>query len=330
MLKIDPRNYVSPQAIVQYLKRAAKLKTAMIDLFFPIEKQVNHPLPVIGVAELPKPVQAIPLVRRTGQSVPLGGESLSINYFEPQAIKPSVTVTAADLNNLKLLSNAQIQTWFDNRTERLRRAVRLTNEAITCTAMHGTIDYPVKIDGGGSEQYQVALGTNLSYTPTLLWDDASKKLDTLLTDLIDMETLLQDAGFNEIRYLVGKTAFGKVVAIAQAAPVKSAVAVTIQEKAVIVGGYKIELMAESYKHPLTGATVKKVDDHELCAVAVDADHRLIHTAIDDIHAGLQAMPLFIKVIERQDGSGYDLVGQSKPFQSLDAEAVLWADVCAEA
>lgn len=71
--------------------------------------------------------------------------------------------------------------------------------------------------------------------------------------------------------------------------------------------------------------VKTVDDDKMVMIDLDAGHNLYYAALDDLDAGLQALPFFSKVKKVDDPSGADVYTMSKPLPAVIVDAICWAD-----
>ena len=101
------------------------------------------------------------------------------------------------------------------------------------------------------------------------------------------------------------------------------------ESGIDVGGYLIKPMDETYQNPRTKTAVDKVPAHKLVMIALDAGHSCYYCALDDLDARLQPLPFFLKPIVKQNPSGIDVLGMSKPLPVINPNGVCWADRAAE-
>jgi hypothetical protein len=325
---VNLRTYFTPAAIAQTLKKLPPLKTPVMDTIFIDRPQLG--LPVIGVDQVTAITQTVPMVKRGGASVSIGGDSKTIAYYEPLPIRPSDDLTAKDLNDFKLLDpKAGRQTWINNKIDMLRRTVRLTTEALCAQALTGAINYPLRLDGGGWDTYNVAYGSPLSFTPAKAWDAADIKIKDVYSDLLDMQLLIQDNGWgSELEIWAGKTAYKALVGLADSSTPKDKIRVELKEGGLAIAEFLVKVRAETYKNPQTGAAVKMVADNQIVVIGKDGGQRLFYCAVDDLEANLLPMPFFVKPIERQDPSGVRLVAESKPFPAPNIHAICWATVAA--
>lgn len=322
----DIKGLFTKEAIVTRLKNMPDLKTPVMDTLFTDRPQ--HPLPLLGKDEVLDVAAALPLVRRGGASVaaaPVGG---TVDFFEPLPVRPSVSITGAELNNLGLLDSGGLEAWATNKTDYLRKRVRATTEALCALATSGTITYPVKLEGGGFENFVVSFGSLLSVNPLVLWGAGGAKLKDVMKVLITMRKQIQGKGFGSgaLEVWAGEDAYMALFALAEASETTAKLRVEITDDAIQVGGFAVKLRAESWKNPQTGALTPYVAAKDVRMIATDAGHKCPYCALDDLDAKLQALPFFVKPVKTDDPSGYKLIGESKPFPVVNVNGICQATV----
>lgn len=322
--EVDLRKYFTPAAVGQTLRRLPQLKTPVLNRVYTTVRQ--HPMPVLGVDEINKVVSNVPVVRRGTAAYPLRGGDRGISYIEPHGVDVSAFLGGVELNNLKLLDNAGIQQWVDDKIDDMRRAVRKTAEALAGQSLSGKISYPMQTDGGLAT-YEVDFGTTLAFTLETLWDDDGMQLAGILSDLIDITTVIQEAGYgSQIAFLAGTKAYTTLANLVIALANEGRVAAQVTERGISVAGFTIELMNGVYTDLQAGTSKKVVDDHKLVAVALDAPFTHYYCALDDVDAGLLPMPFYASPEKKKNPSGYEIVGKSKPIPVPVTKAICWADV----
>ena len=124
------RKIFNPAAVAQALQPMPPLKSTVMDTFF--TNRPSHPMVVIGLSELHRVIETVPVVRRDGAPVALGGEDFETQFFAPLPIKVKVAVTASELNDLRVIMNdaTAVAAWRSAKIEQIRRTVRLTTEAM--------------------------------------------------------------------------------------------------------------------------------------------------------------------------------------------------------
>ncbi len=321
------RGFFSPEALVQRLLSLPPLKTTVVDIFF--ARKVNHPFAKVGRDDLVEQGLPAPLIMRGAPSRSLGGGTLSLDEFEPYEVAAHKFFTAADLLNMQALDKNGVEARLAGVDDQLRRVCRATAEGIAATALTGTVNWPVALENGGFDHYQVNFGAPLSYTPEKLWDAADAKLRQVFNDLQEMETLIQNAGYGgSVKYWAGRNAYNALLALAETygENPKAKLRVEVSDQGIDIGGYTVAKMAETYVHPETKTATAKVPTNKIMAWAEDAVHTLFYCALDDLDARLQALPYFSKPVDFKDPSGVKIVGRSKPFPAPVVKAICWATV----
>lgn len=322
---ISLRNYFTPQALVQYLKTLPVLKTPVIDTVFKNQPQLG--LPIVGKDEVNHVIRAMPFTQRGAGSIPIVGPSGGTDYYEPLPINPDVFIGAHESNNLKMLGESGRQSWAKAKTDILRRTIRATKEAVAAKALTGTLSWPVQLEGGAFDTYQVVFGNPLAYAPAKGWNVSDASVKHVFEQLAEMQELLQEKGFgSEVEIWAGKTAFSNVLALAIKLQSTAKLKVEISDVGVDVGGFIIKRRTEKNRNPQSGAMEPVVADTDVLMIALDGGHVMPHTALDDLDANLQPLPMFVKPIDKKNPSGVQLVGMSKPFPSPNMNAVCKAAV----
>ena len=321
----DLRSFFTKEAIIRYLVSLPPLKTPVMDSIF-----VNRPqlgLPVVGADLVSAVVNALPVVRRGAPSIPATRQTGGITFYEPLPVRPNTQVTGQDINNLKILNNAGRDAWATQKTDLLRQVVRKTTEGMCSVAITGTLSWPVQLENGGFDTWEIVFGTPLSVTPDTRWDAQGAKLVDVYKVLQAMSEALEEKGYGStVEIWAGKTAFEKLFALAEASTTTAKLRVEITDAGINIGGYLVKRRAEKYRNPQTGAMTPVVAAKNVVMIAMDAGHRLVYCAVDDLDANLQPMPFFVKPIKLDDPSGYKLVAESKPFPLPNTDGICGAIV----
>ncbi len=308
---MDLKKFFTREAIVDTLQRLPELRTPVMDLIYP--NRVNHPFPVVGYRDLGLPSGNIPVVRRGSQSYPLVPADGSVTMIEVQPVNPSVFLSAADLNNLKLLDPQGQQQYIDNQIDTLRRACRSTAEALAAQSLTGTISYPLRGEGGALLTYDIAYGTPASVTESKKWDEANTKVSDIIKTLGKMmDTLKKSAPAMDVVFLCGFDVYAALVEKIGALP-NSAIAQVGADFISIGGVAKIQLLPATYIDLNTGQAVSAIPAKTVLAVDRSSGFKLIYAALDNLDAGLVALPFYAQPVNTQDPSGVKIIGESKPL-----------------
>lgn len=321
------RGLFSRDAIIRYLKDLPVIKTPVMDIVF--EDRPQHGLPVLGADDVVQQAMPLPVIRRGAPSIPAVSESGSIVMYEPMPIRAHNFVSGADLLNLQMLHGDGQSAWATQKTDLLRRAVRRTTEALCALSLSGAVSWPMALENGGFESYEIDYGTPLSAAPDTLWDAEGVKLRDVFELLSDMQELLQDGGYGGVvEVWAGRAAYGALFAIAEASITTAQIRVEITEAGINVGGFLVKRRSERHRNPQTKAMVPVVPDKAVKMIATDAGHKLPYCALDDLDARLQPMPFFVKPVLKDDPSGYKLIAESKPFPVPNVRGICDAVVLA--
>ena len=93
------------------------------------------------------------------------------------------------------------------------------------------------------------------------------------------------------------------------------------EAGINVGGFLVKPMDETFQNPQTKSAVDKIGPDELVMISLDAGHTLYYCALDDLDTRLQALPFFLKPIVKQNPSGIDVLGMSKPLPVVNPNGI---------
>lgn len=324
------KNVFSPQNVVSSLGLLPDIKTTVMDDFF--KARPVHQSPMIGLDMVTHMIGTIPVVGRDGQPVPLGGEEHDVQFIAPLPIKPSVTVTARELNDLKaLLGSAQsVEQWRNNKIDQLRRVVRDTTEAICSVVLTtGKVTWPRRLSQG-SGSYSVDYGSPLSFTPASKITAATSIGDLYTKVLQPMAKKLKQKGVGgKIEFRAGEDVFAVLLGMAEnykSTASGGTISVTLDEGLIKVGGYVIRELSESYPSPLDGTWVPKLGAKVLMAVAVEAPAGVWYCAIDSISANNAAVQFHVVPEVISGDVGIQLIGQSKPLPARNPNTVCTAIV----
>lgn len=315
MNKIDLRGVFTPQSVAAAFKQLPEMKTSIIDKAFP--KAVNHPLPLIGVSEIKKLTGTIPVVRRSSNPITLLGGSAETSFYAPVPLMPAIDIAASELNDLQVLlgDKASKDAWIAGQVDSLRRIVRNTTEAIASVVLTtGKYSWPMRLEGGKFETFEIDFGSPQSITVTKL--TASSKLSEVYDILDAMAEAIATEGYGEsVKFLAGKKVFGMLLNLAQGWAAASAganpISVKLEGGVINIGGYMVERMAEKYYAPVSETMVSKVDDNDLLAFGSMSEAGIYYCAIDSISANNKALPFHIYT-EQIGDTAIKLQAQSKP------------------
>ncbi len=314
----------SKEAIVRRLKASQPIKTPVLDLIFTRRPQV--PLAVVGTDMVKSVIRALPVIRRGAPSISAVSESGGIAFYEPLPIRPHKMVTGQDLNNLKMLGTSSRELWASEKQRQLQDVVRKTSEGMCATSLSGKLTWPIQLENGTFETWEVDFGTPKSYVPDELWD-ATATVKNAFETLQNMEESIQDDGYGStVEIWAGKKAYSQLLSIVEGSKTTAKIRVEMSEKGIDIGGYLVKRRSEKNYNPETKAMVPVVADTAIKMIATDAGMMMPYCAIDDLDANLQPLPFFVKPVQIADPSGYKLIGESKPFPIPNVDGICDATV----
>jgi hypothetical protein len=329
MPELNLRQHLTPAAIARVLDRQPPIYRPFRTAMFAASQ--THALPMIALSEITRVVRNVPVVRRGTQAVPLQQHQLDQTYIEPQGIDVSSFVTAAELNNWRILSAQSVQQMVDSKLQHQIQTTRLTTEALCAQAATGTISYPMKIDGGGVDTYEIDYGSTLTFTPGVLWDHEDATIEAIYLDCVAMDELIQAKGYGaQIRMFAGAKVVATCIKLANSGARNNAIEIRVERsgqgenfvRGVWVGGYYLEHRTGGY-YNASGTWTKSVADTDICAFDAQAGHGFWFLALDDLDAGLVAMPFFALPENKRNPSGVEIVGRSKPLPAPVVNAICW-------
>lgn len=322
------RSLVAPQEWSELLNNYKKRKPVPMRIRNKVFGQaVFYPSVRIPWSVLKETLSNIPVVRRGTRAYQLGGDDLETQSIEPQGFSTVSHVSAAELNNLKALGLTNIKKYFEMLQSGVMRKIEFSTEALCAQSLTGKISYPMKTSDGATELFEVDFGEPLRYSFTESLNAAGATIETVYSALQDMDEKIQSKGYGmNLEVLCGKTLFARILTLAGQNK-SNVLDVKVSKGQVNVGGYIINLENGSYQTMVGGmkTVVKTVPDDQMVMIDLDAGHTPYFAALDDLDAGLQALPFFAKVIKTDDPSGADVYTMSKPLPAVVVDAICWTD-----
>lgn len=328
---VNMRNLFTREAIIRYLQiLGPAFPTVCMDTVFTDRPQ--QPGPLIGSDIVKQSIKAQALGRRGARSMAITGSTGQTEFYEPLPIHPNISITGADLNNLRMFAQegpnktALLAAWATGKTDVLRRTVRSTAEAMCASALTGHLVYPVAIEGGGFETFEIDYGAIQAIDAGYkYWDDPAIKVGDILKMFIQIRKTFQRSGVGgSVIYWAGEDAFMMLFNIVSRIltstklQMEANVPVALDQNYIMIGTIKVELRSEEYWDVVNRVFVPVVPKGTLKAIATDAGHRMPYASIDDLDGNLQPMPLFIKPVKTDDPSGYTLIAESKPLPVVNS------------
>lgn len=251
----------SPHTVAETMEALPPLKSTVMDILFP--KTVEHQFAVIGIQELETVVGTQPVVRRDGQPIPFKSKGDDVSFYAPRPLKPSVDITASEINDLKVIWGNKIsrQAFVARKVDQLRQLVRNSTEGMaSVVAATGALTWPSRVEGGGVETYELDFGTIVQFDSTLDWIGGTPPtLKDVYDHLSDLDEKVSEAGGGgNLKFLAGKTAFGALVNLAdkwQSTAQGGPINLKLGNGVIIIGGYEIRRLTERYQSQIGRAHV---------------------------------------------------------------------------
>jgi len=327
MKTLDLTKYFTLEQNIGRLERLPEIKSPIMDLVYPESKRTNYPRSIVAPKDLPKEVKNVPVIMRGTQAVPLNDKKGATGY-EPFPIEVSMTLTAADLNDLiaaGFTSNAQAE--IDQKVDRLRKTTHATTEALAAQSLTGKIKYPVRgALADNSELYTADFGVTKTHAVAKKWDNATITLADIIKDCLAMgDKACGNSYGNALSVLVNSEVFNLVIALILKSPT-NILNLSANDNAINFPGFTMRRLASTYYDYSAKKDAPVIPAKKACAIATDAPHWLPYCAIDDIDAQLAPLPFFSKAVKIENPSAWELYGKTKPFPVPIVDAICWADI----
>jgi len=303
-------------------------KTPVLDLVYPQAKQDTYPKSRIPVADLPSMVTNAPVVARGSASYAVSPDKTKVDGYEPLPIELETTISDAALNDLRNLTDENIQAWLDLQGKKLKDMVVATVGALTLQSLSGKLTHSVQLSPGVFDTYSVDFGTPASFNAEVLFDAGAADITAVIDTGNRAADELAKSGFdNNVIGFCGVKAFRYLVKLATMANTKN-FQITVTENSVVFPGFTFRRLGSTYYDHKTKQNVKGVADNKIVFVGNDAPFWLPYCSLDNAEAGFQPLPFWFGQKRNPNGKGYILTGESKPFPVPIVKALVWATVTA--
>lgn len=289
---------------------------------------VQHMFANISLADLQRALSNVPVVRRGTQAYALDSAKGTLIKIEPQGIEMSDFISAADINDLAVIfaqhGEKAIKSYLETRINDMLIITQKSIEALASQSLTGEISYPMKTDAG-VELYQVEFGNTLTYTAAAKLTKSSTPADLFLY-LSKMHEQMQEKEYgDDVVVLAGSKAYALAINIATSSSQKVISIQLGKQGEINVGGYIIVQQSGKYKG-VNGAMTDKINTNSFCMIDKNANHKLYFLALDDIKAGNKPLPFFATQTLKDNPSGVEIIGRSKPLPAPIVNAIIWSVV----
>lgn len=321
------KSIVTTTNVAKALNKLPDIKTKVMDDIYPTRVRDTHPSALIKISEITELVKAVPVVRRGAQSVTIGGGDHSNTYIEAQPVIVNYPIPAHTLNDLKIQDSNAHQNWLKGRVAFVRNTVRATSEALCAQSLTGKINFAMKTDSAEMDLYQIDFGTVPALACAKKFDGPTTTLMDILSHLQNMaETIERNGGGSVTSFKAASDVWAvismKIIALSN----ETRISAKVDSSTLTLGGYMIERYAGKYFDPKSKTYKAVIAPKTLKAIGTDGGWAFRYLAIDDVDAGLQALPLFLKSLKVEDPNGWKIMGQSKPLPIPDVNAICDSEV----
>jgi len=324
----------TPAAVAATMEKLPVLTSSVIDTLYPEAKE--HPFTAIGLQDLEVVVGTQPVVRRDGAPIPFAGRGDEVNLFAPRPLKPSVTVTASELNDLKIIwgQRQSRDAFVARKVDQLRQLIRNSTEGMaSVTATTGKLSWPSRLEGGAAETYELDFGqpNRLDLTAATAWDGASPpSLADVYNHLskLDQE-VTENGGGGNLAFLAGRDAFSALIRLAeqwQSTAGGGPINLKLDNGAVNIGGYEIKRLVERYLSPLDGGWVEKIPPNVLLGYSRDQKGAIFYLAVDSLSLDGQARPFHVVAEPAPGDTAIHLIAQAKPVPARAPRGMILSQV----
>jgi len=314
-------NLFTPDSIARAVKKLPKIETPVMDRIY--NNRPTKPLPYVTVEDIQEIIQTVPVIRRGAQSISVTTEETTYQTIEPMPVRPSVSISSTELNNLKLLGRTGLEQWRREKIEYLRRIIRRTVEGLSAVSLTGKISWPMQTSGAWST-YEIDFGAPLSV------DDAdwnSAKIKDVFQLFNKMKLALTQKGYG-VSYEIwaGEDAYTALLGMCENLVSTVKIRIEVTDAYISVGNFKVYLRNEPIQNPQTKAFEPTIPSNKIIMISTAANTRLFYCAIDDLDANLLPMPFFVKPVKIADPSEIRLIAESKPLPVPVSNALCWCKV----
>lgn len=301
---------------VDVLTSLPKPQTPMTDLLFPQSKRKQKTSPYIAVADVKSETGAVPVIMRGTRSYPVDQGTKKAELIEVQPLTMSKFISGADLNNLIALGDVDnINAKLTEVTENLRDRTAVSTEVLVCQALSGTIEYPVSLEGGGTDKYVVEIGGPVAMSATNLRPN-TVTLGNLQKALEEQFVEQQKTGCSsDVRFLTGSNVYSRIIALTTTAPGNVPVQWT-DYGCILFGKYKIMPTSATYTLPGKTTTTAVIDADSIQSIDLANTGKMFYAALDELDAKLRPLPFFATHISSKDPSGVKVLSSSKPLPAF--------------
>jgi hypothetical protein len=301
-------------------------KTPVMDTVYPTAKRDPYPKSRIAQEDLPAEVKNFPVIVRGSASYAVPADETKVHGYEPFPIELTQEISDAQLNDMRNLTDEDINSFIDLKVQKLKEGCVATAGALALQSLTGKISYAAQRSPGNFAEYAADFGDIWTYNPAKLWDAAGVTIADIFTSASDMSELLGRKGFDSrVAIFCGTEAFKQLVQLAVLAPAKN-LKINVTGNKIEMPGFEFIRITERYYDYRQKQYVPGIDPKKIVAVGLDAPFWLPFCSLDNADAGFRALSFWSSVKRSPTGKGYIIQGESKPFPVPIVEAICEATV----
>ncbi len=324
---INLEKYFKYDLSIARLKRLQPVaKTPVMDMVYPAAKRDSYPKSRLAQEDLPAEVKNFPVIVRGSASYAVPADETKVNGYEPFPVELTQEISDAQLNDMRNLTDEDINSFLDLKVQKLKQGCVATAGALALQSLTGKISYAAQRSPGSFTEYAADFGDIWTYNPGKLWDASGVTIANVFTAASDMSELLGKKGFDtNVVIFCGSEAFKKLVELTVLAPSRN-LKVTVSNNEIEMPGFTFRRINEQYYDYRQKKFVPSINPKKVVAVGLDAPFWFPFCSLDNADAGFRALSFWASVKRSTTGKGYTIQGESKPFPVPIVEAICEATV----
>jgi len=323
-----------PDNVARVIRDTETHGTQTLDRYYPPETRRSWDQILVPIEEITDVTRATGLSIRGGSGVGIGGESQQYDYIEPQPVKPTDGMNAAEYENARQVGAEGVQDLADRKIARILETHRKTAESMAATSLTGTLTWPIFDDQGNViDTFDVNYGSLQGYTVSSDWTSDTTTLATIYEDLKEMRRVLERAGYGGDRVSVGSNVFGSILDKVNGQSNDTRMTARLTDGGAIqLGEFTIRDMAGQYYDPDADTYQDVLGGNEVLMDDSSAPWTHLWVRLDNFkmnqqfgRSAMQGMPIGVVAEVSEDGDRINLYSQSKPLAIPPVNAMLRTD-----
>jgi len=325
-----------PENVAQVIVETDARGTPVLDEFYPPETRSRWDQVLVPVEQITSVTSAVPMVMRGAPGMPISGESSSIDYIEPQAVKTYDSLGAVGYNNAREVSQEAVQDWADRQIQRHLETHRKTANSLAADTLDGQVSFPIYNEQGQKvDDFVIDFGASQikTYTVSADWTAAATTLATIHGDLREMERVMNRDGKQVTDVLVGSAVFDAILDKVNSLSQDTRMTARLTEEGNIrLGSYTLRDFAAEYQDPETGSFSTAIGKNQVLMYDGNADWTHLWVRLDNFKMlnafganALRQSPMGVVAELSKSGDAIDVFANSKPFPIPPVRSILSTD-----